>query len=68
MFIKGSDDVSPTISSLDVDGKENRRLANNMKADKARKIEDVKLELYKETIKQVHFHLVSQRLRKIKMT
>ena len=31
MFIKGSDDVSPTISSLDVDGKENRRLANNMK-------------------------------------
>lgn len=49
MFIKGSDDVDPAVSTLD--GKENERPAKKMKADRAREFEEVKLELYKEAIK-----------------
>ena len=52
MFIKGSDDVHPPFSTLaNVDVKENERPNKKMKADKSRKVEAVKMELYKEAIK-----------------
>ena len=52
MFVKGSDDVDPSVTTLgDIDVREYERPAKKIKADKARDMEEVKLELYKEAIK-----------------
>lgn len=49
MYIKGSDDA--VLSVLTLDPKENERPAKKIKAEKAKDVEEVKLDLYKEAIK-----------------
>ena len=44
MFIKGSDDVDPAVSTLDL--KENERPAKKIKAEKAKDIEEVAIDVY----------------------
>ena len=53
MFLKGSDDVDPCYHIGDIDVREYERLAKKIKLDKAREVEEEKLELclYKEAIK-----------------
>ena len=43
MFIKGSDDVDPAVSTLDPI--ENERLAKKIKAEKARDVEEVAIDV-----------------------
>ena len=44
MFIKGSDDVDRAVSTLDL--KENERPAKKIKAEKAKDIEEVAIDVY----------------------
>ena len=52
MFIKGSDDVDPAVTTLaTADEKENERPAKKTKADKSREMDEIKLNFFKEAVK-----------------
>ena len=52
MFIKGSDDVDPAVTTLaTADEKENERPAKKTKADKSREMDEIKLDFFKEAVK-----------------
>ena len=47
MFIKGSDDVDPAVTTLaTADEKENERPAKKTKADKSREMDEIKLDFF----------------------
>ena len=52
MFIKGSEDVDPAVTTLaTADEKENERPAKKTKADKSREMDEIKLDFFKEAVK-----------------